>query len=78
MRRVVFIYLLDRLISCLRDLAGEPRAVAELRPKLVFVTVPGRGRSGWWSFSMQMAFLPNASARGVEGDADKIDERPAR
>ena len=78
MRRVVFIYLWDRLVLCLRDLAGEPRAVAELRPKLVFVPVPVRCRSGWCSLLIQIAFLPNAFAPGGEDNADKIDECPAR
>jgi len=59
-------------------LAGEPRAVAELRPKLVFVPVLVQCRLGWWSLLTQMTFLPNVIAHGGEGDADKIDERPAR
>ena len=78
MRRVVFIYLLDRLVSCLRDLAGEPRAVAELRPKLVSMPVLVRCCFGQWPLSTQMTFLPNAFVPDAEGDADKIDECPVR
>jgi hypothetical protein len=58
-------------------LAGEPRVVAELRPKLVFVPVLVRRWLEWWSLSTQMTFPPNVFAPGVEGDVDRIGEHPA-
>jgi hypothetical protein len=59
-------------------LDGEPHAVAESLPKLVFVPVLVRCCFGQWSLSTQMTFLPNAFVPDAEGDADKIDECPAR